>query len=174
MSNKKLGEFCVESGELVVSDPCYPPGIWCAGKLDQVQNGTWKAEVRIIDADDFGERVAELYCYADGFPAIREEPVDFKIGVDSGQAGIFDAKHYRSDENAKNWVYQYESSPLVPDDAWYSMCCDVTLATEAGIIPYGVVSSTGFGDGAYPAYIGYDQADKVSWVRITYIEKDEI
>ncbi len=41
----ELGSFEVVSGQLIISDPCYKRGIWCAGTLENVRNGEWNAKV---------------------------------------------------------------------------------------------------------------------------------
>lgn len=38
-------EFKITSGALRVTDPCYDMETWCAGTLENVKNGTWKAHV---------------------------------------------------------------------------------------------------------------------------------
>lgn len=41
----EFGTFCVESGELVLSDPCYVLDVWCLKKVDGVKNGTGNSMV---------------------------------------------------------------------------------------------------------------------------------
>jgi hypothetical protein len=40
-----IATFVITSGALRVTDPCYEPGTWCSGMLDNVLNGTWQAQV---------------------------------------------------------------------------------------------------------------------------------
>ena len=72
----------------------------------------------------------------------------FKVGVDSGQAGVFDKPFYRAGADAG----QIPSEDAL--EAWYNSCCNQTLHTDhyAGVIPHGVVSNSGYGDGGYICY----------------------
>ena len=92
-----------------------------------------------------------MWCYHHAHEDFSwKEQQDNFVGVDSGQAGVFDAKYFEDDKLARQ--YQVED-PICPDQPWYSLCCDRTLGeTGAGIIPYGVVSSSGLGDGSYSYY----------------------
>lgn len=40
-----IAAFVIRSGAMRVTDPCYEPGTWCSGQLDNVMNGPWKAQV---------------------------------------------------------------------------------------------------------------------------------
>ena len=174
----KIGTFQIESGVLVVSDPCYELGTWCQGVVRHAKNGTWEAEINSKDCGEWGERTEELFCRCCGVDAVRHAKASFEVGVDSGQAGVFDEAHYRNDEEAegyKDFKFEYKTSPLCPDEPWYSLCCDRTLGLEegAGVIPFGAVSTSGYGDGCYKAELGYDADDNVVSVRITFLGDEE-
>lgn len=149
--------FRIESGEMVLSDPAYEIPTWCQG-IVKVANGIWETDIEYVD-----NRIARLWAYnldaAIDNPKIIhgiEEggcpPIPFSAGVDSGQFGFFDKLHYRNDESAKdlpkhnfgdNWDNQ-------DGDSWYRSCCELTLSDEQwGILPFGVVSTSGYGDGSY-------------------------
>jgi hypothetical protein len=106
-----LGTFDVETGRVIVSDPCYDKGTWCAAEVPNVRNGTYTASIIKSDEGDWGVRVKELHAYHDssGFPGAIDpvwERLDDSIGVDSGQAGIFDEKYYDNDELLpENYTY---------------------------------------------------------------------
>lgn len=209
---EEVGTFDVTSGKLVVSDPCYTaPDV-----LPFVRNGKWTASVVKSDEGGWGIRIAELIaCVRDEklfTPCGSWEKAPFEVGVDSGQAGIFDNDHFRKDEDERGYKYEYrptlvtlqkaqlearlqcraeeggslddqvdaarfrqiameKAEPLCPDDLWYSMCCDKTLTRSAGIVPGGVVSNSGFGDGGYDAYVLKDKDGTVVAVRIIFIEE---
>lgn len=65
--------------------------------------------------------------------------------MDSAQAGIFDFGHFQ-DESV---IEDQELTDF--GSRWFTFCCYQTLDSEhhAGLIPYGVVASSGFGDGKY-------------------------
>ncbi len=171
-----LGEFNVVSGKLVISDPCYRRGTWCMGELQNVKNGKWAARVELTDDEG---RVAELVAYhsEDGSLGYLSslEPADFSVGVDSGQAGIFDGNHFRNDNDTVGYKLINPDQQICEEDPWYSMCCDMTLHSEcrAGTIPFGVVSSSGYGDGGYECKFGRDAAGQINYISIVFIEEEE-
>lgn len=143
-----LGEFECVSGTLRVSDPCYEDlKTWCSGQLLKCKIGKWKAFVQYSNEDDWGLRVCKLMISSmynfEIIPPLHR--TNFQVGVDSGQAGFFDLKHFNDSS-----IAVLTEHPLTGENAWYDMCCEKTLGAEqAGIIPYGVVSSSGYGDGGY-------------------------
>lgn len=164
-----IKQFEVTSGKLVCSDPCYSIPTWCQGIVENVKNGVWGAEINLSDEGDWGQRVASLYIVNEDANAkmtgietkiFEGEPLNFNAGVDSGQFGFFDFAHYRNDESAKD-LKKYEfgdNYDTESGDAWYRACSDLTLGDEQwGVLPNGVVSSSGFGDGSYDVY-GYQDA----------------
>lgn len=123
----------------------------------------------------WGARCAELHARHESLASTegvswRRQPG--RIGVDFGQAGIFDAKHFQKDKDVSR-SYRWKDDPIDPERLWYSLCCDVTLGNaQAGIVPFGVVSTSGFGDGAYEWGVLRDGGDVVA-VRIVFIPEDE-
>src|SRR5690606_25054488 len=92
---------------------------------------------------------------------------DFVVGVDSGQAGVFDFAVYKDDESAKG------KSNFIEDEPWYSTCCDQTLSDQqAGVIEGGAVSSSGYGDGLYTAYYAIDANKEVVAIKIVFMEDE--
>jgi len=172
---KPIGNFECVSGKLTVSDPCYDTDVWCRGELDNTMLGTWDAEAGIVDAGEWGTRVALLTAQHESYDEdaegdLTEHIAEFEVGVDSGQAGIFDAKYYRDDSVFGSDKPMFEVGITEPGGVWYGFCCDVTLSNElAGIIPYGVVSSSGYGDGRYWCVYYTDTDDFVVKVTIQFI-----
>ena len=115
-------------------------------------NPAAEAEVRLrikrfTDTLDHPGRVRRLMiAHEDLAPAIRAgevpagltvEIADFTVGVDSGQAGFFDAA-------ALDEARREEFS------AFYDDACTLTLRRASwGTLPFGAVSSSGWGDGGY-------------------------
>jgi hypothetical protein len=184
-----MKEFEVTSGKIVCSDPCYTTDTWCMGVVDNVVNGTWVASVEKRDLGDWGERIAILWiankeqmaknpkiCWE----VLGEEPMNFIGGVDSGQFGFFDFEDYRNDDNAKN-LKKYDFGAEYDreeGDAWYRACSDLTLSDESwGVLPKGVVSSSGIGDGSYDVFGYKDAYDKYVAFGVVFIydgdEEDE-
>lgn len=142
-------------GETVmISDPCYEVPTWCQHILRNVLPGNYKVFVEKSDEGNWGNRVAALFAihedYIDNYNYFRRVPTAH-IGVDSGQAGIFDMDSYRNDsvfEGQESGFYKMHSPK--DGDHWYGFMCERTLNDEMwGTYDRGVVSSTGYGDGSY-------------------------
>lgn len=173
----RLGTFEVVSGKLAVSDPCYTTDVWCRGELNNVRNGTWRAEIEESD-HDYG-RVAKLFAvHTDHERWVdSQHTADFEVGVDSGQAGIFDAQHYRDDKvfagQVSDFSRQWKNDDNSSGEHWYGFCCDITLGEDqGGVIPYGVVSRSGWGDGGYECRYGMTAQGEIVWVEIIFIYDD--
>ena len=168
----KIGTFEVTSGALRITDPCYDLDTWCAGTLTQAMNGSWNAYVLISDEGDWGKRVAVLVAthksVGDDFPDIinhygyrdlsgKWNRTDIDVGVDSGQAGIFDLEKFPGKDDEEK-------------QEWYQECCNVTLSRvhHAGTIEGGVVSSSGIGDGSYRCYTLLNEASEVVGVLLDF------
>lgn len=150
-------KFEIISGEVVLSDPCYDTDTWCMGIVDNVAKGTWEASV--LEYDD--GRIARLAAVKTGTKNVSYllegyvgglEKLPFTFGVDSGQFGFFDKQFYR-DDNSVAGLKRESRQILCEDEPFYSFCCDRTMTYEQwGTLPYGVVSSSGYGDGSYDVF----------------------
>lgn len=164
-----IGSFEVVSGICRISDPCYDVDTWCAGEVSNVKIGRWDAQV-------FGsERCESLVASYNGRIFTNDnrwKKLDIDVGVDSGQAGIFDSRFYKDDKSIQDT--KRESQQIIcGDDPWYSMCCDRTIGElGAGTIPYGCVSSSGYGDGSYNAYT-IEVDGEIEAIKIVFIDPNE-
>jgi len=173
----RLGSFEIESGKVRISDPCYDKDTWCAGTIDNVKKGSWFALTKEIDG-----RVGFLIAYSVEYGFTWDKYWDtrtltkIEVGVDSGQAGIFDEKYYKDDKvfaGRTNKSRRY-NDVICPEDIWYSWCCDVTLAEpSAGVIPFGCVSSSGWGDGCYTCSVIQEKGKVVAIVIDYGIEEED-
>ena len=106
--------------KVMVSDPCYGLGTWCQGVLENVLPGNQKCDVEYSDEGEWGERVSAIEVVHENYNRpVEFEPEDFEVGVDSGQAGIFDYNYYikyHTDSKERDHV----------DDEWYDMVCNHT------------------------------------------------
>lgn len=157
-----LGTFEVKSGKLIVSDPCYSRGTWCQGDLENVRTGKWTG-LSVYGKTDWGNRVWEVRAVHADYPidlAISEK-TDLHVGVDSGQAGIFDAEKFAGGEDSYG------------DGGWYDECCNLTnSASQGGILAGGVVTSSGFGDGVYECFITRDNG-KIVAAKVVFVMREE-
>lgn len=167
----QLGNFEVNSGQLVVADPCneLDTNIIIMGVLDLVTNGTWVGEVEKVEVTDWGEANAKLTAYhhsvAEQGEFLEWIKCPFVAGVDSGQAGIYDINKYRIPDAGA------QDGNSGTDSEWYLTCCDITESgEEAGVLDGGIVSHTGMGDGAYGVYKAVNEQDQVVGVKIVFIK----
>ena len=172
----ELGSFEVISGKLAVSDPCYDTDVWCRGELENCKTGTWAASALEKHMGMWRHRICKLIAVHEDYvnsASVHMERAPFEVGVDSGQAGIFDAAHYRDpsvipDDGHKHLFEGEEAEP------WYVYCCDITLRDQsAGVLPFGCVSSSGFGDGGYDCFFWRNSEGQIVRVEIEYLPEDE-
>lgn len=180
IAQKAVGSFEVKSGKVYVSDPCYTPGTWCHGVLENVKNGKWTALVEQKDeGSEWGVRNVGLIAHHEMYDIskMKQEVVElcsFVVGVDSGQAGIFDFDTYRNDEVAKPYVkmtrYEGNEDKLEQGEIWYDMCCSRTMYPKgSGIVPGGVVAQSGYGDGTYTAWCARNGDKEIVAMGIVFI-----
>lgn len=146
-----------------VTDPCYTPDIWCCNKVEGVKPGHYQTAITKNNED----RVACIGIYHE---AANDDTVwekaPFEVGVDSGQAGVFDAEYFE-----KNFGGDYDDPK-----SFYGECCALTLAPlgfgslENG---KGFVSCSGYGDGGYDLNIGRNDKGEIIAFEIPFILDDE-
>jgi Protein of unknown function (DUF4241) len=170
-----MKSFKVTSGVIVASDPCYSIPTWCQGIIENVKNGEWiatvehyenKIAVLMISHKDFNLDLSDMF--------VDEEEFSFDAGVDSGQFGFFDKAGYRQDKlaNGLSKADFGDGYDKEEGDEWYRAVCDLTLGSESwGVLPDGVASSSGVGDGSYTVY-GVKDMLNGEWVglRVVFID----
>jgi hypothetical protein len=163
-----VGEFEITGGKAMITDPCYERGTWCQGVVEKVKNGTWDAFVTTSNEGTWGVRNAQLFVRHMSKPALQaddcNEKTEIEVGVDSGQAGIFDDAKFPDNPG------DYD------DSSWYYRACQLTLETEsgAGIMEgMGVNSSAGFGDGSYDCFVHRTVEGEIDGIRISFIDDSE-
>ena len=99
-----------------ISDPCYNIDTWCAGTLEDVLQGKYNCYMQHVDCKDWGIRVASIEVKHNDYPDVEPtEITNIDVGVDSGQAGIYDLDYFIKNREDKNG-----------DDTWYWKVCDKT------------------------------------------------
>lgn len=139
--------FEINSGEMVISDPCYDESIDTTAPLP-VTNGTWRAHV-----DKKCGRVAKVSVSCqDHYCGSSSRELIGSFAVDSGQLGFFDKETYRNNDMF-SVDHILQERIIDCDGNFYANCCDITLSTDqAGALDHGFVSSTGWGDGEYKVW----------------------
>jgi hypothetical protein len=164
-----VGTFTVESGKLIVTDPCYQVEEQedLQVILLNVKNGKWTASITYTDE----EVVGSLYIfYGVKKPSGKWHESDKLIAVDSAQAGIFDFAVFGRDEAIQYELKNVYDIEIDEDELkYYVACCDI-VASEAqgGIVPGGAVSMSGYGDGMYVVKVKYNRSEEVVGVMIDF------
>lgn len=166
--------------KVVVSDPCYEIPTWCHAVVEDVLPGTYVGEIVMSDEGAWGNRVASLKAIHEEHHLtshrIKWENHPATIGVDSGQCGIFNFDQYRDDKQSDSYDIELMFSgdwSSKPGDDWYQRMCTLTNSDEEyGVTPDGIVSCTGFGDGAYTLMVGKID-DNIVGFEIIYINPED-
>ena len=138
--------------KVLVSDPMYQVGTWCTALLDNVKAGTYNAEVDIADCGELGKRVGAIRVrhkdYMDVCPEFAVGGDSCGAGVDSGLCGFWDYDKFAKIKGNKT-----------ENEKFFNRLLNIN---KYGVEKFGVLSSTGFGDGAYPIYAGFADGEIVS------------
>lgn len=159
-----LGNFKLKSGELVILDPCSTE----IKQKIKAYNYPWRCWVK-YDCTYVSEIVL----------TVQNVPIEFshmdyvEVPVDSGQLCVCDAEVFRSDKFVEHPLFDFKDENKDFTD-WYRMCCNRTMETKtgAGLIPHGIVTSTGAGDGTYTARVYFDIWGKVYKITINFLEDE--
>ena len=89
---------------------------------------------------------------------------------------VYDNDNYRNDNSATDLVkedfgvdYDVESG-----DSWYRATCNLTLSSEQwGVLPFGVVTSSGYGDGSYRVFGVVNEYDEYVGFIVSFIGDEE-
>ena len=165
---KELGIIKLNK-KIVVGDPCYD--VDSANTVKNVKPGIYHAFIRKADANSWGERISRIMViHEDNLHQIHYQDDDFLalenhfapnlfitegeiVGVDSGQAGVYDYDYFCRFQNQRDYG--------MPGD-WYNNVCQMTLSEEKGGVMDSrcAVSSTGYGDGGYRNILFHEKATK--------------
>lgn len=158
-----IGAFAVKGGKLMVTDPCYKRGTWCQSELCNVLDGRWLASIEVSNDEEtgsWGDRVSKISIrHSDGIP--KSFKTIENIGVDSGQAGFFCESKYP----------KIDIGDFGDTDTFYGKVCKLTSGDrQAGVIDFGAVSSSGYGDGMFVCNYSIDADDKIVQAEIVFID----
>lgn len=174
-----IGDFKLGS-KVMVSDPSYEVGIWCQSKLENVKPGEYIGFAEMIHDADWGVRVSKLYALNKDFMKLEFwdwELSGNEIGVDSGQAGIFDLESYRNDsvqiENVPENKIMDSMKSDEKGDEWYRNLTKITLDEDFAIYSGGIASRSGIGDGGYSLFTAYEDGEVVGICIDFHMDIDE-
>lgn len=159
-----IGSFQVTSGELVIIDPCYSDIERLGTVIPNAVKGLWLVQVEALVVEgESGYRTASLKAMLEGAVYDHVRFID-NLGVDSGTLGIFDLDIHP--QFLDNYVDQGD---------WCTSLFELTRGDmPVGVLPGGVVSSSGFGDGGYAATLFENVAGQVVGIEITFIDEGEL
>jgi hypothetical protein len=167
---EECGEFEVVSGKLILTDPCLEKNQ--AQTLPNCKKGTWKALYKMYEEE---HRVADIIAHHKDFDIndVEWDKEGPEVGVDSGQACIFDEKYYNDHTIIEGTPENLMISGK--EDKFYGACCDITMVYPGcGVLKYGFISASGFGDWTYGSYyVQHPNSGEICAVRITFIGKDD-
>lgn len=165
---------------VIVSDPCYSEETWCQLNYTNVLPGEYRVFCKKTEVEDWGNRVSMLM--------VVHSDYEFKdlgwvpngsIGVDSGQAGIFNKSQFRNDNGDVplgdgDISFFSEGFFQKSGDRWYTKMCSYTVGQKQwGSYKDGTVSSSGFGDGGYDVFTAFVD-NKIVGICIDYaVEENE-
>jgi len=166
-----LKMFKIVSGRLVVSDPCYDINDIKDGLQyqEKCHKGVWVCKV---NKDNAGI-ICNLLCFHVDHKYNLSWTKTCTVGVDSGQIGVFDKKYYQSKESVTGVKYESHHSPIDTTKRWYSVCSDKTLSDDRfGVIPFGAISNSGYGDGGYELKVSFSKDLLVNGAYITFVTEE--
>mgnify|MGYP002623663134 CR=1 FL=1 len=134
-----------------ITDPCYDEDVWCRVNNFPMPPGTYDCYTRVMNDKEtggWGRRIGRIGLRKSDKPALRYEQKAI-IGVDSGMAGFFVGDNVKFFEDV-----------ILEGSATAS---DVFIAD--GVF----CSSSGYGDGGYTVYAGYDVSGELVDLYIEFI-----
>ena len=149
MNKELLGHVGVDSGQLLVTDPCY---------LKQFDNNEYNPKRRYVNKTNPNEIVIW--------------PQDFFNYEDDMIKG------YNKNMNTliNEGVFVQLKDDKIDSSYSYVGCCHQTCKTDkqGGVLAsgLGVAFTSGWGDGSYPVYAYYDTSGRISKIEIVTISEE--
>ena len=157
-----MQQITLNTGKVIVTDPCYEPANGYNRLLKNVLPGNWNCTARKKNCGPWGSRITSLTIRHEDYPKGRIEEYEGCVAVDSGQCGFFEPGYY--EENYKDDAYDNLES-------WYRRVCGRTSSEPCwGVFEgMGVVSESGYGDGCYDIYSLRNDSGYIVGLRLKFI-----
>lgn len=112
---------------------------------------------------------------------LEYERKGWKYQLERSREHLKSAKNTRMELHFQNQIEEYELDIASYDTKaasstkdFYKACCSIAKGdVGAGTIPYGAVSSSGFGDGSYVVYGRKTSQGEVAEIKIVFIDENE-
>lgn len=162
MDGYKIFDYYDFTDKVDITDPCYNKDVWCRINDVDLLPGEYCGYVKLTDGDT---RVAELFVLnsdymieniTPGYEEVQQTEELGEIGVDAGMAGVFQNKPNFTDAEWQefcDWVLQFDN----PVHTWWD---------------YGLLVSSGYGDGGYPVFGWRDRDDNLVGIQIVFINTE--
>ncbi len=164
MKRKLIGQVGVDSGQLMVIDPCY---------IDS----SWKSEGKITGVKFWGQGENEVAEYLKSKGATVEEKSG-SYRVSSGDRDYLEK--VRDEIKLHSSLIQMTVITSFITESSYDEICDITGNSNQGgeFAGLGVAFTSGLGDGGYNVYATYKDlgawGERITKVEIVLIDEDEI
>lgn len=194
----EIGTVHFPTGTVVACDPCIELED-ALPYLQQIPAGTYPVTICVVPSEKYGDRYACVKVAVSSRKPVRyelgmtgtedleeelEEDEFFGFGVDAGMGCIIDQK--TQEEYKKYWEKRCEEEKDVNlfDDLFDELLIESAKAHPKYQEEYGdwavwtipgtdcnvPIFHSGWGDGAYPCYFGYDENNAVCGVYIRFID----
>jgi hypothetical protein len=194
LETMEIGNVSLPSGKVVVRDPLVSLDANQSPYFVQAPKGNFPVTIAVVKSEDWGDRYAVVkveftkekpFVYREALVGIEElegvtEDDFFGFGVDAGLGCITDAEvlpfvdkffekanidNTYDDYFADLFEQSYKANPKNQRDAgdWINW----TVPNTEYQIP---MFASGFGDGEYPVYFGYDENGEICGLYIQFID----
>lgn len=164
MKRKLIGQVGVDSGQLMVIDPCY---------IDD----TWKSEGKITGIKFWGQGENEVAEYLKSKGAtVDEKSGSYRVNSEDRDY----LEKVRDEIRLHSSLIQMTVISSFITESTYDDICDITGNEKQGgeFAGLGVAFTSGLGDGGYNVYATYNDlgawGERITKVEIVLIEEDEI
>ena len=167
MQTIKVGSIAITSNKMIVSDPCYDRGIWCAAEIKDFPNGSYDAFIDTGIAKDWGKRVFRMRILKTG-TSLRD--CCFKVldcvPVDCATLGFFDDAYHEQLHSDKRRIEDWYQANVV--DAFGVKLEDANITDERCFM-----ATTGIGDGCYTVLELYDADDVLIGLEAQFLDDED-
>tara|TARA_R100001086_G_scaffold227509_2_gene146655 strand:+ start:496 stop:957 length:462 start_codon:yes stop_codon:yes gene_type:complete len=151
---KIIGRISIDSGQVLIGDPCYLSD-W--QDADKVVKRAYRHTTEEIKSENFS--AAKILVWPDDFS-------NYETYKENGIS---------MNEMLRKGIYEEIKREIDPSYS-YSGACSITMDSEnqAGELANGlaIVSSTGYGDGSYPVYAEYSEG-RVKSLTVEFFKGEE-
>jgi len=163
---KLLDEFVVLPEHVIVSDPCYKKGTWCAAELTDVLSGKYYVDFYHAEEDSWGGHQFVLVHENYKRGIMPKEFLDIELGIDAGMVGVYPENEFRNDSIVPPTEELYFENEL----GWYSA---IIPHNEKNQKPWKIMqncftSESGYGDGVATLFVDRNKDKKIVRIGVKF------